>query len=300
MATPNLSLQEPANNTLNGTWDVAVNANSTTLDNALGAAATLNATGLTGVQALTLAQYSCATLVVTGAPAGNVTYQLPAGVSRFLFVNNTTTGAFSVSFASASGGAVVAVPQGASATVVIDPTRGARLGNTIATGAGGAANQVQVNAGGALAGAPGLVYNPATSGLAVGGPLAVSGPVALSGAVTTPLVVQASAATITAVLAFQTAAMPIDCSKSNVFRCTLTTNMTSPPVLSNMADGQTINVLLQQDATGNRTALWPANFKWVNGTPGVLSTAPNAADLLVLTYFASLNAWLAALLRGFA
>jgi hypothetical protein len=299
MTTQNLALQEPANNTLNGTWDTVINANSTVIDSALGSVATLNATGLTGVQTLTLAQYSCASLVVTGAPTGNVTYQLPAGVGRFFFVNNTTTGAFSVSFASASGGAVIAVPQGAAAAVVIN-ANGARLGNTIATGAGGAANQVQVNAGGALAGAPGLVYAPATSGLTVGGPLSVSGPVALSGAVTTPLDVQASAATLTQVLAFQTAAMPIDCSRSNVFRVTLTTNMSSPPVLSNMADGQSVNILLQQDATGNRTALWPSSFKWVNGTPGVLSTAPNALDLLVATYIGGLSAWLAALLRGFA
>src|SRR5215472_6959302 len=121
MTTQNLSLQQPANNSLIGTWDTAVNATTAALDKALGSLQTLNATGLTGLQALTLAQYGAANLVVTGAPAGNVTYQLPAGVGRFLFVDNATTGSFSVSFASASGGAVVTVPQGDAATIIIDP-----------------------------------------------------------------------------------------------------------------------------------------------------------------------------------
>jgi hypothetical protein len=298
MTTPNLSLQQPANASLPGTWDTAVNATTAALDKALGNLVVLNATGLAGLQTLTLAQYGAANLVVTGAPAGNVTYQLPAGVGRFLFVDNATTGSFSVSFASASGGSVVAVPQGDAATIVIDPTNGARFGDTIATGAGGTANEVQINAGGALAGAPGLVYAPASQGLGVGGPLSVAGSLALSGAVTTPLSVQARAVTPTVVLAFQTAAMPIDCSKSNVFRVTLLTNLSSPPVFSNMAEGQTVNVLMQQDATGNRVALWPSSFRWAGGAPGVLSTAANATDLLVATYVNSL--WYASLLKGFA
>lgn len=298
MTTTNLSLQQPANNSDQGTWDVPVNANSAALDTALGSAATLNATGLAGAQTLTLAQYGCASLVITGALTANIVYQLPAGVSRFLFVDNTTTGAFAVSFASASGGGVIAVPQGDSAAVVIDPTHGARFGDTIATGAGGSANQVQINAGGALAGAPGLVYAPATSGLGISGPLTVSGPVTLSGAVITPLDVQASAATLTQVLAFQTAAMPINCALSNVFRVILTTSMSAPPVFSNMTDGQTVNIQLQQDTVGNRTALWPASFLWVGGTPGVLSTAPGAIDMLVATFINGV--WLAALLTGFA
>jgi hypothetical protein len=298
MATPNLSLQQPANNSLPGTWDTAVNATTAALDKAFGSLVVLNATGLAGLQALTLAQYGAANLRVTGAPAGNITYQLPAGVGRFLFVNNATSGAFSVSFASASGGAVVAVPQGASATLVIDPTNGARLGDTIATGAGGVSGQVQINSGGALAGAPGLVYAPGTQGLAIGGPLSVAGSLALSGAVTTPLSITASAVTPTVPLAFATAAMPVDCSKSNMFRVTMLTNMSSPPVLSNMVDGQTINILIQQDATGNRTVLWPPSFRWAGGAAGVLSTAAGAADLLVATFVNGL--WYCGLLKGFA
>jgi len=298
MTTQNLSLQQPANNSLIGTWDTAVNATTAALDKALGSLQTLNATGLTGLQALTLAQYGAANLVVTGAPAGNITYQLPAGVGRFLFVDNATTGSFSVSFASASGGAVVTVPQGDAATIIIDPTNGARFGDTIATGAGGSANQVQINAGGALAGAPGLVYAPSTQGLGIGGPLSVAGSLALSGAVTTPLSVTASAVTPTVVLAFATAAMPIDCSKSNMFRVTMLTNLSSPPVLSNMVEGQTINILFQQDGTGNRTVLWPSSFRWAGGAPGVLSTAANATDLLVATYINGL--WYCGLLTGFA
>lgn len=296
MVTTNLSIQQPANGADVGTWDSVVNATSQTIDTAFGTVAMINATGLSGVQTLTLAQYGCASLVVTGSPTASITFQLPAGVARFLFVWNLTSDN-SIWFASANGGTTIEVQSGVAATVVIDPINGARFGDTANTGAGGSANQVQVNAGGALAGATGLVYAPSTSGLSISGPLTVGGNVGL-GTVTEPLDVQASAATLTQALAFQTAAMPIDCSKSNVFRVTLTTNMSSPPVFSNMVDGQTVNIQMQQDSTGNRTALWPSSFRWVNGTPGVLSTAPGAIDMLVATFINGV--WLAALLTGFA
>jgi len=39
-------------------------------------------------------------------------------------------------------------------------------------------------------------------------------------------------------------------------------------------------LLLKQDATGSRTATWPANVKWVGGTAPTLSTAGNSIDII--------------------
>lgn len=96
-------------------------------------------------------------------------------------------------------------------------------------------------------------------------------------------------------------AITANCSLSNVFKLTLTSNLTSL-TLSNMADGQTINLQITQDATGSRTtsaSLTNANgFRWPGGTQGVLSTAANSVDLLVLTKVGSVV--LTTLTKGFA
>jgi hypothetical protein len=301
MATPNLQLVTPPNNSDVGTWDQPVNQNSGTVDAALGSLATLNAQGASGTIALTTAQFTCANLVITGTPAAAVTYQLPAGAGRFFFVDDNTGGAPLISFASASGGAVATIPKGAATAVVIDPVNGARLGNTVATTAGGVPGEVQINVGGALAGDTGLTYSTATQGLTIGGPLGVGGNLAIGGVMTSKLVMQGGGATTqTLPLTFAASAMAVDCSKSNVFSVILTASLTGAPALSNMVDGQTINVRLQQDTAGARTAVWPSSFRWAGGAAGVLSTTANAVDLLVATYFGASQTWLASLLKGFA
>ena len=76
-------------------------------------------------------------------------------------------------------------------------------------------------------------------------------------------------------------------------------NVTVAPTLSSPNDGQTINWRLKQDATGSRTMTWPAAFDWPGGTVPALSTAANAVDLLVATYFADTGLWLATLTKDF-
>jgi hypothetical protein len=302
MATPNLQLVQPANNTDIGIWDGPVNANMGAIDTALGGLVTLNAAGASGTVALTLAQYGAANLVITGTPASPVTYQTPAGVGRFFFVANASpAGAPAVSFGSASGGGVATIPPGNAATVVIDPINGGRLANTIAAAAGGLPGQVQFNAAGGLAGDAGLTYVAATDTLTVGGALALGGNLAIGGFVTSKLVVQGgSAATQTQTLSFAAASMPIDCSLSNVFSVILSASVSAAPVFSNQIDGQTVNVRLAQDGTGSRTMMWPSNFRWVGGSAGVLSTPAGSVDLLVASYFATSGTWLCSLLKGFA
>jgi hypothetical protein len=100
-------------------------------------------------------------------------------------------------------------------------------------------------------------------------------------------------------VAFSATAMTLNCDLSNVFTTTLTANVTVAPTLSSPNDGQTINWRLKQDATGSRTMTWPAAFDWPGGTVPPLSTAANAVDLLVATYFADTGLWLATLVKDF-
>tara|TARA_R110002096_G_scaffold278002_1_gene471980 strand:- start:2548 stop:3708 length:1161 start_codon:yes stop_codon:yes gene_type:complete len=77
--------------------------------------------------------------------------------------------------------------------------------------------------------------------------------------------------------------LTLDMSQSNVFTVSMTENVTTV-TLGTLAQGQTVNILFTQDATGNRTIIWPADFKWPGGTAETLSTNSNAVDLLVITY----------------
>jgi hypothetical protein len=88
--------------------------------------------------------------------------------------------------------------------------------------------------------------------------------------------------------------LTLDMVDSNVFTSTLTENVTTL-TLSNPAQGQTVNILFTQDATGSRTMAWPASFKWPGGTAGVLSTNASAVDLLVISYVGT--DWYASLLK---
>lgn len=45
-----------------------------------------------------------------------------------------------------------------------------------------------------------------------------------------------------------------------------------------------IYLILVQDATGGRTATWPASVLWPGGSPPVLSTAANAVDIVSMIY----------------
>lgn len=301
--TTNKSLVTPPNAADPGVWDVPVNNNSQALDQVLGGLTILNANGLSGVQTLTLVQYTPANIVVTGVPAAAVTYNLPAGVGGFFFIANLCTGANNaITFGAAGATGTVVIPGGVSAAVIIDPVYGARRADSIAEEAAGPAGAVQyAGANGFFAGDAGLTYDPTTQTLAVGGPLAVGGGLALAGFVTTRMIFnQGSASTRPVAIAYAATGMAMNCALSNVFTTTLTGNITGAVAISGQDDGQTINWRLQQDGSGNRTMSWPSNFRWAGGTAGVLSTGANAVDLLVATFFASAGTWLASLLKGFA
>jgi hypothetical protein len=109
-----------------------------------------------------------------------------------------------------------------------------------------------------------------------------------------------AASTAPVAVTFSATAMSINCRLSNVFTTTFTANVTTAPTYANPQDGQTINWFITQDATGTRTMTWGTSVKWPGGAAGVLSTAANSVDLVVMTYRSSTGFWYASLAKAFA
>jgi hypothetical protein len=62
----------------------------------------------------------------------------------------------------------------------------------------------------------------------------------------------------------------------------------------------TLELVLTQDGTGNRSLTWPASVKWAGGTPA-LSTAAGAVDRVVVTTYNNGTTWYADLVgKGYA
>ena len=173
--TTNKDLQTPANGSNVGTWDVPVNSNFTAIDTAFGGKATISTTG--GTTVLTSAQYQPLFLVITGTLVSNAIIQFPSGVGGQWVVLNSTTGAFTVTFSSAGGGASYALAQNIRTVIVCDgATYGVTLSSNLAATAapGGSTTQVQYNNAGSLAGSANFTFdgtNIAVSGAVASGSL---------------------------------------------------------------------------------------------------------------------------------
>lgn len=98
-------------------------------------------------------------------------------------------------------------------------------------------------------------------------------------------------------VAAATGALALDLSQSNIFRLTLTGNVTLS--VSGAGDGFVYTVQLTQDATGGRTMAWPAKFRWPGGVPAALSTAADAVDLLSAIYDADADRYDVVLNKAF-
>jgi len=79
------------------------------------------------------------------------------------------------------------------------------------------------------------------------------------------------------------ATLTIDCSLGNVFTVTIAGNRTVAAP-TNARDGQVIQFLITQDATGSRTLTWNATFNWPGGTAPTLSTAGSSVDIVSAVY----------------
>lgn len=131
MTTTNKVLAQPAQGDLN--WDVPLNANFGIIDTALGGHVDISVTGVTTTQTLSAAQYQNLILNFTGVLSGNVIYQVPPGVGGQWIITNAATGAYTITFRTASAGTSAIIPVSVTGvTVYSDGT------NVYLTGGGGA------------------------------------------------------------------------------------------------------------------------------------------------------------------
>lgn len=100
--TPNKNLEKPGYNDYIDDWNTPVNADWDIIDKAFGGTHTVSLTNVN----VTLNQTQCQNvrILLTGTLTGNVTVNFPASVSGFWIVDNTTTGAFTVTLSSAGAG----------------------------------------------------------------------------------------------------------------------------------------------------------------------------------------------------
>lgn len=80
----------------------------------------------------------------------------------------------------------------------------------------------------------------------------------------------------------QTTAYTPNYSNGTVHTVTMGGNVTFAAP-TNMASGNSLTLILTQDATGGRTGTWNASYKWAGGTP-TLSTTANAVDVVNIFY----------------
>ena len=149
--TPNLGLEEPGNGDYNNTWNVPVNANMAAIDTAISGITSFNVVSVSGTVALTRTQHLCRTWIFSGVMTANITYQLPAGIGGFWFVVNQTSGSYTLTISSASGGTTVAIPQG-NAMVITCDSANVRQGQNVNYGASYPAAGIPVSSGTAWSG----------------------------------------------------------------------------------------------------------------------------------------------------
>lgn len=107
--------------------------------------------GATGTVVLAGAQLNRISYRFTGLLAGNTTVQVPGSIQQY-WVDNETTGAFTLTFSSAGGGSTTAVAQGNKAILYCDGTNVVNAVTIPSVAAGGTNTQVQYNNAGAFGG----------------------------------------------------------------------------------------------------------------------------------------------------
>jgi hypothetical protein len=164
--TQNKSLEKPSNGDYVDVWSTPINADWDIVDAALGGVTSLSVTGASGTITLSAAQYRPPVLKISGTLTANVTYQIPSGIGGFWFIQNTTTGAYTVTIKSGGGGATVNPPQGYNTPVVSDGTNIAiSITQPSSVAAAGSNTQVQFNSSGTLGASSNLTWNGGTNTL---------------------------------------------------------------------------------------------------------------------------------------
>jgi hypothetical protein len=118
MATNNKALNLPLLNS--SSWNTPLNENFTYIDDALGGYVTLSSTS--GTTTLSASQYQPLVLVCSGSLTGNTIYEFPSTIGGQWIVYNNTSGAYTLTFRSAAGGAVTVIDQNTISTIFSDGT----------------------------------------------------------------------------------------------------------------------------------------------------------------------------------
>ena len=94
----------------------------------------------------------------------------------------------------------------------------------------------------------------------------------------------------------------IDCDLGELFKITLTENITSLTFsnLPGSGNGKTVMLQITQHASAAKTFAWPASFKWAGGAAPSISTGASAVDMLAITTFDNGTTWRATLAKAFA
>ena len=100
--TTNKAIEKPANNSYIGTWNVPINNDWDIIDSAFGG--TYNVSLSSSNVTLTQTNVQNTFINLSGTLTANVTVYFPSGVSGFYIVGNFTSGAYTVTLASAGGG----------------------------------------------------------------------------------------------------------------------------------------------------------------------------------------------------
>lgn len=103
-----------------GTWGSELNTNAfAVIDQVLGGVQTISLSNIPVTISTSQSQNNC--IKLTGVLTGNVVVTFPA-IGRNYFIQNNTTGSFSVTIACAGGGTTFVLPQGQASIIVLDGT----------------------------------------------------------------------------------------------------------------------------------------------------------------------------------
>ena len=116
--TTKTNLATPAYNSLN--WDTPLNANFTTINDALGTTESVSITTLDVT--LTSTQAEKMRIALSGTLTGNRTLYFPSGTSGFWIISNNTTGSYTITVSNVAGSATANVSQGNSTILISDGT----------------------------------------------------------------------------------------------------------------------------------------------------------------------------------
>lgn len=277
--TTNKNIEKPGYNdyATNPTgWSGPINADWDIIDRGFGGVQSKSATG--GTTNLTITETQNLVLVISGTLVSNATFTLPLNaaatgiVAGQWIVRNSTTGAFTVTIAPVSGGgSSILIPQGETVSIFSDGTNVGFADNpssyiTAAFAARSVLAGTAMTGGGALSSNVTLNADQATS---------ANWRQNVANKLLNPNAVWSAMAEQTLVDA---ASIVWDMSTGFDYIVTLGGNraFANP---TNTKVGQKGRLIIQQDATGSRTATWGSNFKFSNGLVPTLSTAANAIDL---------------------